>query len=912
MTAPVPRRLLLVSGSLGGGHHAAARAFEEQARLAWPGVEVARADALAGMGPGAPSAFRGIYAGCLRRLPWLYALYFWLLTRVPPFRAGTRAVLGVWSARSLRAAVDRHRPDVVVATIPEAVQGLARLRRRGLLPMTAVVLVADPAPHPLWVDAALDLHLVSTAEGAALARRVDPRARVRVGALPVVAAFRPPAPRPPRGRPLAYVSCGSFAFGDVPAACAAVLAGGGDVLVGCGRDAGLRGRLLELARAHPGRVDVRDWVDDPVAATRDCDLVVTNAGGATALEALACARALLLFDPVPGHGRANAAVLADAGAARICRTPAELAAAVAAPPPPAVAVRRDAGPDLAAVAGVGAPRPGPRVRPADALFLHVAGPAQQMGAVAVLPDPARRDDWPRFLADRVARRAPGIELLCRRLAPPRRGRPLRWVVDPAPDPARHVRPDVLVVQPRGRGFSAALAAHLATPLDPGTSAWELQVARDGDDVAILLKLHHALGDGIAAVAALAELLVDRPAESEAAVTASTVAGWAAPGPAVAGRAAPGPAVAGRAAPGPAMAGRAAAGPAVAGRAAPGPAVAGWAAAGPAVAARAAAGPEARALATARIGRALRATRGVAGLARAGLAGPTPFRAGGPTRWAGLTLDGRLVRAAARAHGVGTSVLVVAALAEALHAVGPEALRPAERVPQRTWSGRALERVPAVRVGAVRRGSRRARERVGAVRVGAVRVRAVRVRAVRVMVPVSARTGGAVGAFGNRTAAVPVDLPIGNLSPAERLQRVAAAMERAVRTHRPAGASCALAALGLLPTPLQRVAARHIYGPPFFHAIASVMPGVRRTLSIRGAPLVSVHPALPLADRVGLAVGVLHWRETTTVGITASDPALADALPAALERAVATFAAAAPAGGPRTGSGSARFRVGARS
>jgi diacylglycerol O-acyltransferase len=49
----------------------------------------------------------------------------------------------------------------------------------------------------------------------------------------------------------------------------------------------------------------------------------------------------------------------------------------------------------------------------------------------------------------------------------------------------------------------------------------------------------------------------------------------------------------------------------------------------------------------------------------------------------------------------------------------------------------------------------------------------------------------------------------------------------------------------------------------------------------------VHPVLPLADGVGLAVGALHWRDRTEIGITA-DPALvpdAAALPGRLARSL---------------------------
>ena len=229
-----PRRVLLVTGSIGAGHHAAARAVEERARQVWPGVEVAWTDTLDGMGRHTGALFQAVYAGCVRRLPWLYELYFRLLWRVPPFRAATRAVIGAWSAPGLARQLARHDPDLVVATFPEGVTGLARLRRRGRLPVPAVALVTDPAPHPLWADAGLDLHLVSTAPGAALLERAAPGAAVRIAALPVAARFHPPDGTADRERPRVYVSCGSLAFGDLAATCAAVLDAGADRRHGVG------------------------------------------------------------------------------------------------------------------------------------------------------------------------------------------------------------------------------------------------------------------------------------------------------------------------------------------------------------------------------------------------------------------------------------------------------------------------------------------------------------------------------------------------------------------------------------------------------------------------------------------------------------------------------------------------------
>jgi UDP-N-acetylglucosamine:LPS N-acetylglucosamine transferase len=73
---------------------------------------------------------------------------------------------------------------------------------------------------------------------------------------------------------------------------------------------------------------VLGWTEDMPGWMTAADVVVGNAGGATGLEAVASGRPLVLFDPIAGHGRANAQLMASAGLAVLTRSPAELTAAV--------------------------------------------------------------------------------------------------------------------------------------------------------------------------------------------------------------------------------------------------------------------------------------------------------------------------------------------------------------------------------------------------------------------------------------------------------------------------------------------------------------------------------------------------------------------------------------------------------
>ena len=302
------------------------------------------------------------------------------------------------------------------------------------------------------------------------------------------------------------VAAGSLGFGDVPAVVTAVLDAGADPVVAT-TDPHTRARLDALAAAHPGRVELHRWIDDPATVTRGVDAVVTTGGGASAFEALACARPLLVVDPIPGHGRDNARLLARAGLARHCAGPAALTTALRGLADPAIhaartARRRGARPDedlARALSGAGRVE---RIRPEDALFWHAstARVPQVLGArITSTPFPTATTDWPALLASRVRERAAGIALLARRLDD---AGPLRW--QPAvPDPDRHVDP----VTHRGDVDAMTTAHVVGAPVDPRDVGWRLTLARTGPrEITILAAVHHSLGDGLAVTDALVRLL----------------------------------------------------------------------------------------------------------------------------------------------------------------------------------------------------------------------------------------------------------------------------------------------------------------------------------------------------------------------------------------------------------------------
>jgi UDP-N-acetylglucosamine:LPS N-acetylglucosamine transferase len=124
-------------------------------------------------------------------------------------------------------------------------------------------------------------------------------------------------------RPVALLVAGSLGIGDVLTTVREVAGAGVVPLVLCGRNEGLRRRVARV----PGAVAL-GWRSDVHVLLQVADVLVQNAGGLSFTEALVAGLPAVTYRAIPGHGRANAAVLDRAGLAPWVRTAAELPAAL--------------------------------------------------------------------------------------------------------------------------------------------------------------------------------------------------------------------------------------------------------------------------------------------------------------------------------------------------------------------------------------------------------------------------------------------------------------------------------------------------------------------------------------------------------------------------------------------------------
>lgn len=328
---PAPgRRVLIVSGSVGAGHDGAARELAE--RLRAEGVHVDVRDYLAAVPRWFAVLLREGYSTSVDHVPAAFQLLFSLIEHEGLIWRITRA-LSAWGAGPLTSWLTDGDYDVVVSTYPLASQVLGGLRERGICRVPVVTFLTDPAAHRCWVHPAVDRHLTVTAATAELGSAGYGVPLSPSGPL-VPRRFAAPVSRAtvarlrqelgvPEGRPVALLAGGSLGVGDLLPSVEDVARAGLVPLVLCGRNEGLRRRLA----AVPGAIAL-GWRTDVHQLLQVADVLVHNAGGLSFTEALVAGLPAVTYRPIPGHGRANAAVLEQYGLAPWPRTRDELAAAL--------------------------------------------------------------------------------------------------------------------------------------------------------------------------------------------------------------------------------------------------------------------------------------------------------------------------------------------------------------------------------------------------------------------------------------------------------------------------------------------------------------------------------------------------------------------------------------------------------
>lgn len=311
-------RFVVLSAGMGAGHDAVAG--ELARRLTAAGHEVLVRDVLALLPAGTGPAMRASYRFSVRHLPGLYAAVHALFLAGPDPAGGRSArrrspdvsPAAALAEGPLARLVREWQPDAVVSTFHLAGQITGRMRVRGALRVPSAVFVTDFAVHRGWVHRGNDVYLCVNEACARDVRAATGRPAAVCGPVVPPEFQRPPgggAPRWADGRPAVLVCAGAWGVGSGLIRTARALAAHGclPVLL-CGRDERLRRR----AAGVPGVVAL-GWVDDLPVVMGAASLLIDNAAGQTAVQALAAGLPVIGYRPIAGHGVAGVHAMAADG-----------------------------------------------------------------------------------------------------------------------------------------------------------------------------------------------------------------------------------------------------------------------------------------------------------------------------------------------------------------------------------------------------------------------------------------------------------------------------------------------------------------------------------------------------------------------------------------------------------------------
>src|SRR5262249_744320 len=184
----------------------------------------------------------------------------------------------------LRDYLDAHPADLAISVFATASSAVSELADR-YPAMSHIVLCSDVTPHRIWVQANVDLYLVTSSAAEAAVRRYPPGARIQ--GLPTVVGpgfYAPPSrvkARADLGLPAddrtVLLMSGSWGLGPLAEAATALADAGVQVLAVAGRNARLEGRLRALGTGRP-RLHVFRYTDQIPLLMAAADLGITSSG----------------------------------------------------------------------------------------------------------------------------------------------------------------------------------------------------------------------------------------------------------------------------------------------------------------------------------------------------------------------------------------------------------------------------------------------------------------------------------------------------------------------------------------------------------------------------------------------------------------------------------------------------------
>jgi processive 1,2-diacylglycerol beta-glucosyltransferase len=325
----MPKRILILSASVGAGHLRAAQAVELALRQLAPDAHVQNADMLEFTNAAFRRVYGKFYLDLVNKAPYVLGYFYDLMDRPPSAQRKTDRLRLAVEKLNLRRFISfmRSEPwDVVINTHFLPAEIIASLRSRGELTTPQFTVTTDFETHRLWVNQPCERYFTATGEGAAyLAHWGVPATTIEATGIPIHPLFSQPKSREEclarqqlvGDRPIILQLAGGFGVGPISDIFRRLL----DIelpleiVAVAGRNEVLKEQLNQVQVPQRHRVKVLGFTDQIDELMTMADLVVTKPGGLTTSEVLARGAIMAIVNPIPGQESRNSDYLLENGAA---------------------------------------------------------------------------------------------------------------------------------------------------------------------------------------------------------------------------------------------------------------------------------------------------------------------------------------------------------------------------------------------------------------------------------------------------------------------------------------------------------------------------------------------------------------------------------------------------------------------
>lgn len=325
----MPKRILVLSASVGAGHMRAAQAVEAALRELAPEATIQNIDILTLTN----SAFRRVYGktylDLVNKAPHVLGFVYDLMDKpVKPKNPGDRLRLMVEKLNLTKfqdMLIDAHW-DVVVNTHFLPAEIISNLRNRGKIAQRQMTITTDFETHRLWVNEPTEHYTTATAEGAAyLGSFGVHKERTSVPGIPIHPVFSQKLDRgaclKSQGlvgdRPIVLQLAGGFGVGPIAKLYQGLLSIHQplEIVVVAGKNESAQAELKKIRVPTRHRAKVLGFTTQIHELMGVTDIVMSKPGGLTTSEVLASGTAMAIVNPIPGQESRNSDYLLEQGAA---------------------------------------------------------------------------------------------------------------------------------------------------------------------------------------------------------------------------------------------------------------------------------------------------------------------------------------------------------------------------------------------------------------------------------------------------------------------------------------------------------------------------------------------------------------------------------------------------------------------